>query len=95
MTKHTPSKTDIVRAQANRILRSLGFTRTGTALAQLLAPDLQEVKNHEALESWICEQIDGQDLALDHTLSANLDSRILPLIQYLWPERYEQISRHF
>ena len=92
MSKHTPSKTVVVRAQANRILRSLGFSRNGNTLAQCIAPDLHQERNHEALESWIGQQIHNHDLQLDHTLSAELDSRILPLIQYVWPERCRQTS---
>ncbi|MDT8439586.1 MAG: hypothetical protein RQ729_11320 [Wenzhouxiangellaceae bacterium] len=85
MTQHHVARVKVT-AQAGRILGQCGFDCDGTDLAALL--DVGEERNRPALETWIAEVIERNDLEYDHTLSAELDRLLAPLIRYAWPERH-------
>ena len=83
----TPTRklSELSHAQAHRILATFGFEPDGLSLLPVF--DEAARTNLEALQCWIEYQIRHHDLALDHTLSYQLDQRISPIICYHWPER--------
>ena len=85
MHRHTAAVQVTIAAQANRILNQGGFAPDDTDLAAVLAVGTN--RNRPALRIWIKEVIARYELEIDHSLSAELDRRLAPVIEYVWPER--------